>query len=146
MDNNWFIVKNLEEFIDASRRLVFNNFGSKSDDDTEIENLLTSLSEQDQQELDEILSLKESTSIVNTFLKKQTNKKTKENRFIINEVLYLEMVSALNDRLVSNLLNGLVNKGLVETGFDEKSNDFVFWINNEYKKQIKNNQEKPETN
>jgi hypothetical protein len=35
--------------------------------------------------------------------------------------------------MISNLLNTLVNKGLVETAFDEKSNDFVFWVKNENK-------------
>lgn len=145
MDNNWFIIKNLEEFIDASRRLVFNNFGSQSENDSDVENLLTSLSEQDQKELDETLSHNESASIVSSFLKKQINNKTKEQRYVINETLYSEMINALNDRLVSNLLNGLVNKGLVETGYDETSNDFVFWITDAHKEQIKNNQEKPET-
>jgi hypothetical protein len=43
--------------------------------------------------------------------------------------------------MVSNLLNNLVNKGVIETGFDSDSNDFVFWI----KDNDKNKTEKPET-
>jgi hypothetical protein len=37
--------------------------------------------------------------------------------------------------MISNILNSLVNKGMIETAFDNKSNDFVFWI-----KDSKNNE------
>jgi hypothetical protein len=40
--------------------------------------------------------------------------------------------------MVSNIISGLVQKGLVETAFDEEANDFVFWVK-------KNEEEKPET-
>lgn len=38
------------------------------------------------------------------------------------------IITALNDRLVSNILNSLVNKGLIETAYDDSRNDFVFWV------------------
>ena len=44
----------------------------------------------------------------------------------------------MNSRMISNLLNGLVSKGLVESSYDSELNDFVFWIKDE-------NKEKPET-
>ena len=37
--------------------------------------------------------------------------------------------------MTSNILNGLVNKGIVETAYDDETNDFVFWIKNENKKE-----------
>ena len=40
----------------------------------------------------------------------------------------------------SKILNGLVNKGLVETAYDSESNDFIFWVKDDNKKE-----EKPET-
>ena len=30
--------------------------------------------------------------------------------------------------MVSNILNQLVQKGLVESAFDTESNDFIFWV------------------
>jgi hypothetical protein len=30
--------------------------------------------------------------------------------------------------MTSNLLNGLVNRGLVETAYDDEAEDFVFWV------------------
>jgi len=129
MKDNWFVIKNLTDFINASRRLVFQSFGQKTDDQFEIENMITNISEQEQAELDKILSFEEAQSIIKPFLKKQTNKKNKEQRLILNEDTYMSIIEALNDRLVSNILNGLVNKGLIETAYDEESNDFVFWIN-----------------
>ena len=39
----------------------------------------------------------------------------------------------MNHRMTSNILNNLVNKGLVETGYDGNSNDFIFWIKDENK-------------
>ena len=129
MKDNWFVIKNLTDFINASRRLVFQSFGQKTDDQFEIENMITNISEQEQAELDKVLSFEEAQSIIKPFLKKQTNKKNKEQRLILNEDTYMSIIEALNDRLVSNILNGLVNKGLIETAYDEESNDFVFWIN-----------------
>jgi hypothetical protein len=30
--------------------------------------------------------------------------------------------------MISNMLNNLVNKGVLDSGFDDESNDFIFWI------------------
>ena len=42
--------------------------------------------------------------------------------------------------MISNMLNTLVNKGLLETAYDNESNDFIFWVKNN-----ETSQEKPET-
>lgn len=139
--NDWFVIKDLKGFINASRRLVFENFGS---DKTSTSDILSDLNEADQKELDEVLSYTEAFSIAKCFMKKQKNKKTSEIRYIINEDSYLSIINALNDRLVSNILNGLVNKGIIETAFDEESNDFIFWVNDEHKQNSKKNFKKPE--
>lgn len=128
MSDEWFVIKNLEEFVNASRRLVFQSFGHKTEDQLEIEDMISNISDKEQQELDSVLSYEESCSLIKPILKKQVNKKNKNVRYILSEDLYLSIIEALNDRLVSNILNGLVNKGLIETGFDDESNDFVFWI------------------
>jgi hypothetical protein len=59
---------------------------------------------------------------------------------MVNDQKFSEIISSLNDRMVSNILNSLVNKGLVETAYDSDSNDFIFWIPNN-----DNKDENPET-
>ena len=61
---------------------------------------------------------------------------------MLNDKIFTDIVSRLNDRMVSNIIVGLVQKGLVETAFDDESNDFVFWV-----KENENNdtEEAPET-
>jgi hypothetical protein len=145
MSKEFFIINNLEDFVNATRRLVFKNFGTNPDEDLNLEDIITNSSPQDESEMNNILSYSESCSIVKSFIKKQTNKKTKENRYVLDEEIYMSIVMSLNDRLVSNILNGLVNKGLVETAYDDKTNDFVFWITDEYKENIKKDTESPET-
>ena len=34
----------------------------------------------------------------------------------------------LCERMVSNIIQSLVKKGLVETAFDNEKNDFIFWV------------------
>lgn len=142
MRDESFIIKDLDSFINASRRFVFDHFGSPEASQIDI---LSELNEEDQKELDEMLSYDEALSIVQSFIKKQHNKKTSEIRYIVTDKSYLSIIHALNDRLVSNLLNNLVNKGLIETAFDEESNDFIFWVKDEHKQDIKKNSQPPET-
>lgn len=146
MNKEWFIIKDLKEFVDSSRRLVFQSFGKNltKEDQNTIDNMLddiNNMSIEDESEMNIVLSYDEALAIVQPFLKEQFNKKTKKNRFLTNEFIYLDIVNALNDRMVSNILNSLVNKGLVETAYDDKSNDFVFWVSGS---QPKN--EEPKTN
>jgi hypothetical protein len=80
-------------------------------------------------------------NITTQIVKKQKNKKTNSIRYVVNDIIFSEVLESLNDRMVSNLLNNLVNKGVLETGFDNETNDFLFWI----KENDKNKSEKPET-
>lgn len=129
MNNNedFFIVKDLKGFIDSTRALVFNSFGK--DDATD--ELSLHINNTDINEINTILSFEESETICKELLKKQYNKKSKNTRYILNDDIFMSIIESLNDRMVSNILNGLVNKGLVETAYDDKSNDFIFWIKNE---------------
>lgn len=138
MKEDYLIVSDFDEFINASRRLVFKCFGEKKIDE---EDLLTELNDIDQQELDSNLSYHESCVIAKSILIKQKHKVSGDTRYLITDKKYMTLIEELNTRLVSNLLNSLVNKGLIESAYDEKSNDFIFWVKND----IKNKQEKPET-
>lgn len=136
MKQEWYIVKNLEEFIESSRSLVYNNFGNTFEKKDPIDNILNMVvSEEEKKELDTVLSYEESSIIITTLLKKQINNKTKKHRYVMTEKMFMSIIESLNDRMVSNMLNGLVNKGLLETGFDEETNDFIFWIKDENKKE-----------
>jgi Tfp pilus assembly pilus retraction ATPase PilT len=127
----------MKDFVNQTRILVFNSFGSTKPEN-DMDALMDSLKPEDQDELDNILSYDESVVMTKDLAKKQKNKKTKKIRYLITDDIYHNIIKSFNDRMVSNLLNSLVNKGLVETAFDEKTNDFMFWIKDE-------NKELPET-
>ena len=137
MNEQWYVIKNMKDFVNQTRILVFNSFGSTKPEN-DMDALMDSLKPEDQDELDNILSYDESVVMTKDLAKKQKNKKTKKNRYLITDDIYHNIIKSFNDRMVSNLLNSLVNKGLVETAFDEKTNDFMFWIKDE-------NKELPET-
>lgn len=136
-NNEWFIISDIEALINTTRAVVFNSFGktkTETPDDISLDKVMDS----EQEELDSILSYDESLLIAKGMFKKQKHKKSKEERYVISDAMYYEYISALNERMIGNILNSLVNKGLVEAGFDSESNDFVFWIKDD-------KEEKPET-
>lgn len=138
-ESKWFVIPNLSEFTDKARAIVYNNFGvwqNKSDLDVVIDDVV----ENEKEEFNKILSHQESLIIVKENIKKERNKITKKTRYILNDEMFADIVHKLNDRMVSNIISGLVQKGLVETAFDNEVNDFVFWVKND-----ENEKEKPET-
>jgi len=138
MSKEWYVINDLDGFIDSIRTIVFNSFDSTNNNTKDV---LTDVKPEEKEELDNVLSHAESGRIIKSMLKqKTTNKKNKDIQYMVNDDLLYSIVESLNDRMISNILNNLVNKGLLETGFDAKSNDFIFWIKDENK-----NFEKPET-
>jgi hypothetical protein len=143
MKDNWYVIHDMDAFTNHVRVLVYNAFGSglsEDKDDPEIDDLI-SVKPEDKDELDKILSFEESLNITTQIVKKQKNKKTNSIRYVVNDIIFSEVLESLNDRMVSNLLNNLVNKGILETGFDNETNDFLFWIKDNDNKKF----EKPET-
>lgn len=140
INDDWFIIKDFEGFIESTRALVFNSFGNDKDK-TDKDDFIMSVSDKDKEELDKILSYDESLTIIIGFLKKEKHKTSNKIRYLVNDSSFMNIIYSLNDRMTSNILNGLVNKGLVETAYDSESNDFIFWV----KDDNKNKQEKPET-
>lgn len=139
-NDEWFVIKDFDSFVKQTRVLTYNSYGDKTDSESSDQvDLLMDLSINDQNELDQILTQEESAAVVKSIAIKQRNKKSKKIRYILNDSLYLDIIQSLGDRMTSNILQGLVKKGLVETGFDSESNDFIFWIKNE------DQEEKPET-
>jgi hypothetical protein len=139
MSEKWYVVPDLDNFTDKARAIVYNNFGVWNNPDN-LDILIDDVVENEQEEFDKVLSHQESLVIVKELVKKQKNRKTKEIRYTINDNIFADIVHRLNDRMVSNIITGLVDKGLLETAFDNESNDFIFWIKND-----ENEKEKPET-
>jgi CRISPR/Cas system CMR subunit Cmr4 (Cas7 group RAMP superfamily) len=138
-ESEWFIVPNIKEFTDKARAIVYNNFGSwhnKADEDVFIDDV----KDNEKEEFDKVLSFQESLVIVKENLKKERHKITKKTRYILNDDMFAQIVNKLNERMVSNIISGLVQKGLVESAFDEQANDFIFWVKNDTEEN-----EKPET-
>jgi hypothetical protein len=132
MSDNQYIIDNIEEFAESSRRLVFNHFGKPTPElDTDLDSLFPTLSKEEEAELNSILSLEETETIISSLAKTQTHKTTKNKRYLIDDKIFVNILEALNTRLVSNILINLTNKGLIESGYDSKLDDFVFWIKNE---------------
>ena len=146
MNEQWFIINNFDEFIDASRSIIYNSFGKDfdKDDKEEIEKLLD-YNKPDREELDKCLSHEESATIAKTVVKKEINKYTDEITYSLTDSQFMKFLELLNDRMVSNILNNLANMGLVESAYDNDSDDFIFWIKDEYKEEIEKIIEKPET-
>jgi Zn-finger nucleic acid-binding protein len=143
MNQKWFIIKDIDDFTDKARAIVYNNFGVWQDK-TDLDVLIDEVKSEEKEEFDKILSHQESLIIVKEITKKQKNKKLNKSRYIINDDLFAEIIDELNNRMVSNILQGLVQRGIVETAFDDESNDFVFWVKNDEENSEKN-KEKPET-
>lgn len=141
MNNEIFVIKNIDYFTNYSRRLVFDSYGKNSEEENIdlIDYTIDNLSKKDEEELEKILSYEESLNIIKSIAKTQRHKTTKQKRYIITDESYIKILQSLGDRMTSNILNGLVNKGVVDTAYDSDANDFIFWIKDEYKK------EKPET-
>jgi Mg/Co/Ni transporter MgtE len=127
-----YIIDNLEEFTRSARKLVFNGFDkSIGDDPDEFTKLITEISQEDLEEMDQILTQKESLVIVKSLAKEQKHKITNQVRYLINEEIFSQIIDEMNGRLVSNMLSSLASKGMIESAYDEKINDFVFWLKDE---------------
>lgn len=124
----WFKITNIEQFVEATRVLVYNNFGSVEEDVDTVSIMLQDLLVSERKELEEILPQQEAMTIFLEFCKTKRNKKHKTINYYITDKAYYEFIESLNSRLVSNMLSKMVNKGIIESAFDADANDFVFWI------------------
>lgn len=129
MKNQWYDIIDLELFVESTRVLVYSSFGNK-DNSQEPKIILDikDLSKEEAIELNSCLSQQESMSICKEFLK------NKSNSYRISDKKYYGFIEALNARMVSNMLNKLTQQGLLESAFDEESNDFIFWVKDEDEK------------
>jgi regulator of PEP synthase PpsR (kinase-PPPase family) len=122
-------IKDLEEFTENVRRLVFSGFGKAVEEtQDDFTDMITKLSSEEETEMNEVLTQQESILIVESLVRKQTKKTTKQIRYVLNEKIFTDILEALNARLVSNILSNLNTRGLIESAYDDELNDFVFWV------------------
>lgn len=154
---DWYFITRFEEFIDHSRGLIFDLFlestkekpseevvVSYSSSNDDIGKILSCFEEDEPEQLALYLTHSEAVVISKRFATLKTDKKTQKEKYVISDQLFLEMLECFNSRLISNLLNSLVNAGLLESAFDSTLNDFVFWATTDFGKRHAK-KEKPET-
>lgn len=133
MKNTKFEITDIDKFVECSRVLVFDCMGKDQTSSlNDMKYTLLELSEEERNELNEVLSQEEAMSICKLFLRQYD-----DDKFIVSNKQYAKLIDSLNTRLVSNMLNNLVNRGLLETAFDHESNDFIFWVKENENKEDK---------
>lgn len=126
MKEKWFEVKDLSEFVNSTRKMVFHFFGKLNQEDAD--STLKEIWDMSDEELDELnstLTYDECLVITKDHLKVETKKMSE--RYYVSDSIFMTIVEEINSRLVSNILNRLAAKGLIETAFDDTINDFIFW-------------------
>ena len=154
---DWYFITRFEEFIDHSRGLIFDLFlestkekpseevvVSYSSSNDDIGKILSCFEEDEPDQRALYLPHSEAVVISKRFATLKMDKKTQKEKYVISDQLFLEMLECFNSRLISNLLNSLVNAGLLESAFDSTLNDFVFWATTDFGKRHAK-KEKPET-
>lgn len=119
-------VTDLEEFIKSLRSIILENFyegEEKRKSIYELDELMRSKRES----IDKKLTIQEAKSIIEPMLKVTKSIKG-EIEYTISHKNFKKTLDELNRRIISNILTELSSEGLLETGFDEEKNDFIFWI------------------
>lgn len=145
MDNNeWLEVSNINKLVNFSRRLVYYNFDDEADSlsDEDFLSKVNKIKPEDKAEMDRLLPFDEAKTILISVCHKKRHKKTKVLKIYMKDSEYDEVLVQLNQRMVSNIVRGLVNKGVLDAAFDDEKNDFIFWVKD---KEDYTDEETPET-
>lgn len=145
MDNNeWLEVSNIDKLVNFSRKLIYYNFDDESDElsDEDFLSKVSKIKPEHEAEMDKLLPFDEAKSILMASCRKRRHKKTKILKLYMKDADYDEILVQLNQRMVSNIVRGLVKKGVVDSAFDSERNDFIFWVKD---KENFTDEEMPET-
>lgn len=139
-EDEWMEVVNIDKLTDFTRKVIYYNFDNENNsltDDEFLEKVKKMPAKSDSvEELNRVLPFDEVKLILQGFIKKRKNKKTHKVRYFMKEKDYDEVLVQFNQRMISNIVSSLVNRGILESAFDEEKNDFVFWLkktNNNWK-------------
>lgn len=125
--NEWFVIDDIEKFIESTRVLVYSSFADNKTPINEYSIFVEDLDDEEKIELDKCLSQSESMAISQAYLQSIKSKKNKI-KYKISTKLYMSLIESLNARMISNMLQKLTSDGVLETAYDEKLNDFIFWV------------------
>lgn len=125
--DDWLEVSNSKKLIDFSRKLVYYNFDDETShmDDVAFLNKIDNIQNDYDAEMDTLLPFEECALIFTSFT------------FMDNNLLYITdddydtFLMQMNRRMISNIVQGLVRKGVLHTAFDNEKNDFIFWVKTE---------------
>ncbi len=125
--DGWLEISNSKKLINFSRKLVYYNFDDETalmDDETFLDKIDNIQNDYDP-EMDILLPFDECEIIFSSFT------------FLDNKLLYITdddydtFLMQMNRRMISNIVQGLVKKGVLHTAFDNEKNDFIFWVKTE---------------
>lgn len=122
----YYVISDIKNFVDETRKIVFGGFGQDVDKDN-LDGIIAELTEKDIEDLNRTLTQEECMAIVHTYIKP---KKTKSGKikYLMSDKVFTQIIEDFNSRLVSNLLQQLVAKGLIESSYSVEDNDFIFWL------------------
>lgn len=118
---NWTVIpeNDINLFLNDVRNLSFDKFLEVNN--SQKDGFSEKIKEQNF-ELEALLSEKESKSIASPFLK------MKGNKYVFSEKTLYKIIEKFNSRMISNSINILASKDIVDVAYDSELNDFVFWI------------------
>lgn len=117
-----YVINDLTEFATYIRKISLHKFSQANQSVSD--EFSTCLSEEKNNTEDEnVISIKEVENIIVSLIKKN-----KRGEFLLSSRILIKIIEEINERIVTNLLNILVNKNIIESAFDEKTNDFIFWV------------------
>ena len=128
-NDDWYEVTDMNKVVDFIRKLVYDSFSDPVDytDIDTIDGLLDiRLTDEEMDELNQLLSLEECLSLFKPKLK--VERRNGKNVYFISSYIFEDVVRDINGRMISNTMRSLVEKDLIEVAFDNDKNDFVFWL------------------
>lgn len=137
--DDWLEIVSIKKIINFSRKLVYYNFDeetSNMDDATFLEKI-DNIGPDTEPEMDLLLPYDECKRIFKPMIF------TEANRMYVKDNDYDDFLVQLNQRMVSNIIHGLVRRGVLHTAFDDEKNDFIFWVKKEY--ELDDDEESTET-
>jgi len=121
-------ITDIDEFVKSLRSIILENF-YEEEDKKKSTSEFDSLMKSKRKKIEEKLTIQEAENIIRPMLKTVVNN-IGEIEHTISHKGFKKMLDELNKRVISNILIELSAEGLIESGFDEEKNDFIFWIPN----------------
>ena len=126
----WYEIEDMDEFVSRIRQIVLDDFFANEDKEQKTD--FTELFHENYNNLENKLTIGEAHNIIKSMVEsKQTEIGTYQ--LIISAKNFVKTIDYLNRRIISNMLMELVSTDKIESAFDDKQNEFVFWRNDKLK-------------